>query len=215
MTKKLQKGGLYYIPPISKIPSKLFSGGKAILVNEIYRSQEEFFQFFIEKIAVLFDQSGNFTLSKLEDNSFLNKDKEKINYAEQYAVLLSKDKKYKAAFELFSLIVDTKEPIEISKKILDNKNYFVLFGNKEKQLGILGMYFFAKTSIRQEEKNLGVKIINCIFKTFDQLSIDPERSVVDLLIACTDLIIKSKSFTEDQKKGWKTKKIELQRYLIF
>lgn len=213
------------ILPTSKIPKNLFTNGKVMPVGILCSSQDDYLKFLKEKVLIMFNEDGDFTLDGL-DNKFSLKKGVVNNYGEQYAFLLAKDKRFEASVELFNLIFENhnlnKKEIKFSfKEIPNGKKRISLFGNKIGEFGILGIYYYAKSLIKlaianddPKEVISALDYIYLILSNTDELSeIENQMDVVSILESCCKLILQYESLP-DLKEMAKLKLEELKKYRL-
>ncbi len=189
MTKNFA-GKNIWLPPASHVPSGIYRCSIVNPVKELYSSVSELISFF-DEISILFDEKGLFTLEKLYGMSDSRKTHLPMNYAETFAFALAKDKKFQAAYELYSLISVNGYVLSSTKK--DNLTHYPLFGNEKYEFGVLGLYYFAKTCIKLGKINQGKEIINdVIILSIDfHNHFDYDRQTLDLLINACELYAKN------------------------
>lgn len=208
--KRNSQGNLIWLPGANQIPSGIYKCRIIHPVIELYSSIPELVNFF-DEISILFDQNGNFTLEKLyepiEEKRALHP-----NYAEIYAFALAKDKKFHAAYELFSLI--SKDGYKISS-IQQEKISYPLFGQAKYEFGVLGLYYFAKTCFKLGKTEQGKEIINEMILSVEiNDNFDYDRQTLDLVINACDSYIKHES-EEKLVEFFKQKKDSLKRLLPY
>lgn len=209
MTKNFA-GKNIWLPPASHVPSGIYRCSIVHPVKELYSSVSELISFF-DEISILFDQNGNFTLEKLyepiEEKRALHP-----NYAEIYAFALAKDKKFHAAYELFSLI--SKDEYKISS-IQQEKVSYPLFGQAKYEFGVLGLYYFAKSCFRLGKIEEGKEIINeMILSVQINDSFNYEKQTLDLIIKACDAYIKHEP-DQTLLEFFKNKKENLKKFLLY
>jgi hypothetical protein len=182
-------GKQIWLPPASHVPSGIYRCGIIHPVKELYSSVSELISFF-DEISILFNENGEFTLEKLYSLSSPKKNHFQFNYAETFAFALAKDKKFQAAYELYSLISVNGHVLSSIEK--NNLTHYPLFGNKKYEFGVLGLYYFAKTCVRLDKIDEGKEIINNMIISINlNNSFDYDRQTLDLLINACELYAKN------------------------
>ncbi len=208
--KRNPQGNLIWLPGANKIPSGIYKSRIIHPVIQLYSSIPELLNFF-DEISILFDQNGNFTLEKLYEPI----DERRVlhpNYAEIYAFALAKDKKFHAAYELFSLI--SKDEYKISS-IQQEKVSYPLFGQAKYEFGVLGLYYFAKSCFRLGKIEEGKEIINeMILSVQINENFNYEKQTLDLIINACDAYIKHEP-DQTLLDFFKNKKENLKKFLLY
>ncbi|MBP9803144.1 MAG: hypothetical protein KBD14_02470 [Candidatus Pacebacteria bacterium] len=204
---KIFLGKQIWLPPASHVPSGIYRCGIIHPVKELYSLVSELISFF-DEISILFNENGEFTLEKLYSMSSSKKTHLQFNYAETFAFALAKDKKFQAAYELYSLIAKNGYVVSVTKK--ENLIHYPSFGNEKYEFGVLGLYYFAKTCIRLGKIEEGKEIINNMIISVDfHKNFDYDRQTLDLLIKACELFAKNEisieliNFFKQKKEGLK------------
>lgn len=209
--KRNPQGNPIWLPGANQIPSGIYKSWIIHPVIELYSSIPELVNFF-DEISILFDQNGNFTLEKLYEQIDEKRPFLQPNYAETYAFALAKDKKFHAAYELFSLIA--KDGYKISS-IQKDKVSYPLFGHSQYEFGVLGLYYFAKSCFRLGKIEQGKEISNQMILSIEiNDNFDYDRQTLDLVINACDAYIKHEQ-NEELVEFFKNKKENLKKLLLY